>query len=79
MEFREDVLGAPIQSIVRMIVPGFPPFSCLATEISEQGATLRVRSVLGIPQAFDIVIGTKRHECKVIQKAANKLRVSFNT
>ena len=55
------------------------PIDCTATEILEQGVTLKVASVFGIPETFDLVIGdeTKRHQCKVIQKTANKLRVAF--
>lgn len=77
MEVREHAVEIPSQSSAWVIVPGFPPISCTATEISEQAATLKVVSVLGIPDMFDLCIGTRRRRCKVIQKTANKLRVLF--
>jgi len=67
------------QAAAKLIVPGFTQVSCTATEISDQGATLKVTSVFGFPQTFEIVIGTRRHECEVVQKSANKLRVSFRS
>jgi hypothetical protein len=77
MEFREHVVDVPTRSTARIIIAGMRPIDCTATEISEQGATLKVVSVLGIPETFDLLIGTRRHECKVIQKTSNKLRVLF--
>lgn len=79
MEFRNDGVDVSTRSTAWMIIPGFPQhFSCTATAISEQGATLKVFGVLGIPDKFELVIGKKRHNCKVIQKINNNLRVSFN-
>jgi len=79
MEFRNDGVDVSTRSSAWMIIPGFPErFSCTATEVSEQGATLKVFGVLGIPDKFELVIGTKRYDCKVIQKLVHNLRVSFN-
>jgi hypothetical protein len=79
MELRDNGVGVSTRLSARMIIPGFPEhFCCTATAISEQGATLKVFGVLGIPDKFELVIGTKRYDCKVIQKVDNNLRVSFN-
>jgi|GEM_PF-3581159 len=79
MELREDAISAPSPAPATMIVRGVIPISCTATDISEQGATLRVASVFGIPEVFDLVIGEKRQQCKVIGKTSNKLMVLFHS
>ena len=79
MELHNDGVDVSTRSSAWMIIPGFPQhFSCIATDVSEQGATLKVFGVLGIPDKFELVIGAKRYDCKVIQKAEHNLRVSFN-
>ena len=79
MELRNDGVDVSTRSSAWMIIPGFREhFSCIATEVSEQGATLKVIGILGIPDKFELVIGTKRYDCKVIQKVEHNLRVSFN-
>jgi len=69
----------PARLAARIVIPGFPPIACAATEISEQGATLKVASLLGIPESFELVITGKprRHQCKVTLRAPNKVRVLF--
>ena len=79
MELREDAVSAPSPEPATMIVRGVIPISCTATDISEQGATLRVASVFGVPDVFDLVIGEKRQQCRVIGKTANKLTVLFQS
>ena len=51
MELREDAVSAPSPTPATMIVRGVIPISCTATDISEQGATIRVASVFGIRTA----------------------------
>ena len=79
MELREDAVSAPSPEPATMIVRGVIPISCTATDISEQGATLRVASVFGVSDVFDLVIGEKRQQCRVIGKTANKLTVLFQS
>ena len=79
MELREDVANVPSPVPATMIVRGVIPISCTATDISEQGATLRVASVFGVSDVFDLVIGEKRQQCRVIGKTANKLTVLFQS
>ncbi len=79
MELREHVTDVAPQSPATIIVPGQLKISCKVTDISEQDATLRVASVFGIPDRFDLMIGEKRYECKLLQKANNRLKVSFRS
>ena len=79
MELREDAVSAPSPTPATMIVRGVIPISCTATDISEQGATIRVAHVFGIPEVFDLVIGEKRQQCKVVGKTSNKLTVLFQS
>jgi hypothetical protein len=79
MELREDVANVPSPAPATIIVRGVIPISCTATDISEQGATLRVASVFGVSDVFDLVIGEKRQQCRVIGKTANKLTVLFQS
>jgi len=79
MELREDVVSVPSPAPATVIVRGVIPISCTATDISEQGATLRVASVFGVSDVFDLVIGEKRQQCRVIGKTANKLTVLFQS
>jgi hypothetical protein len=63
----------------KIILPGVPSRSCTIVEISDKGAALKVSSIFGIPETFDMSIGpdsTTRH-CKVIHKAPNRLDVLF--
>ena len=79
MEPREDVANVPSPVPATMIVRGVIPISCTASDISEQGATLSVASVFGVPDVFDLVIGEKRQQCKVTGKTSNKLTVLFHS
>ena len=79
MELREDVANVPSPVPATMIVRGVIPISCTASDISEQGATLSVASVFGVPDVFDLVIGEKRQQCKVVGKTLNKLTVLFQS
>ena len=79
MELREDVANVPSPVPATMIVRGGIPISCTASDISEQGATLSVASVFGVPDVFDLVIGEKRQQCKVTGKTSNKLTVLFHS
>ena len=62
MELREDAVSVPSPAPATVIVRGVIPISCTATDISEQGATLRVASVFGVPDVFELVIGEKRQQ-----------------
>jgi hypothetical protein len=69
----------PAHTPGKIVIPGVSPIACSVTNISEKGATLGVTSLLGIPEAFELMIGTdpKRRQCKVIEKAPNRLGVVF--
>ena len=70
---------APTHATGKIILPDMRSISCAILDISDKGAVLKVSSVLGIPDNFDILIGpgvTSRH-CRVTNKAPNRLDVSF--
>ncbi len=62
-----------------IMIVGYPPINCIATDISDLGATLRVNSLLGIPERFELRAAGSQSalKCKVVQKASNTLRVTF--
>ena len=71
---------APLHTAGKIIVPDGRTFSCTIIDISDKGATLKLVSIFGIPETFDLLIGTdpatERH-CKVIHKAPNRLDILF--
>lgn len=54
--------------------------SCRIRNISEGGACLEVASQFGIPDDFNLVIGTDnwRRSCHVAWRKANRIGVAFN-
>ncbi len=70
---------APTHTAGKIIISGVPSISCAIMDISTQGAALKVASVFGIPETFDLLIEANpaRRHCKVIHKAPNKLEVLF--
>jgi hypothetical protein len=72
-------LAVSTRPAAQIIVAGMKPISCTVAEISEQSATLRVASVFGIPEKFDVSIGAKHHQCRTIEKGTNKLKVVFES
>jgi len=57
---------------------GFSTFQCTVRNLSESGAQLRVASIIGIPDAFELVLDDKRSfACKVIWRRETELGVSF--
>ena len=59
---------------------GRSTISCIARDISEDGAKLRFETVIGVPDRFALVLhdGT-RHACVVRWRTANELGVHFET
>jgi hypothetical protein len=58
---------APTHATGKIILPDMRSVSCTILDISDKGAALKVSSVLGIPDTFDILIGPgvmSRH-CRV--------------
>jgi hypothetical protein len=57
---------------------GFSTFQCMVRNLSETGAQLRVASVIGIPDTFQLVLDDKRSfNCTVAWRRETELGVSF--
>jgi hypothetical protein len=57
---------------------GNSTISCTVRNLSETGALLRVPSILGIPDGFDLLFddGT-RYTCTVVRRSGTELGVQF--
>jgi hypothetical protein len=53
--------------------------SCTVRNLSATGACLEVESPLGIPETFDIMIGSDKliHHCKVMWRSVHRIGVAF--
>jgi hypothetical protein len=53
--------------------------SCTVRNLSATGACLDVASPLGIPESFDLMIGSDRHthHCKVVWHSVHRMGVQF--
>ena len=57
---------------------GFSTFNCMVRNMSEQGALLRLASVIGVPNAFQLVLDDGRSfDCSVTHKSATDIGVQF--
>jgi hypothetical protein len=58
---------------------GFSTFQCTVRNLSEIGAQLRVTSIVGIPDSFQLVLDDKSSfDCTVIWRRETELGVSFS-
>jgi len=53
---------------------------CLVRKMSGEGANLEVESQVGIPNSFDLIIGTERsnHHCHVVWRKARRIGIAFD-
>jgi hypothetical protein len=53
--------------------------SCTVRNLSDKGACLEVESPLGLPESFDLMIGSDRHmhHCKVVWQTVHRIGVEF--
>jgi hypothetical protein len=51
---------------------------CTVRNLSPKGALLVVSSLAGIPDKFDLSIGTEQYQCRVIWRGENRLGVEFD-
>lgn len=62
----------------RIVVAGQSTFDCTVRNLSSIGALLKVSSVVGIPDHFDLVLDDgQRFSCAVSRRTATELGVSF--
>ncbi|MFD2648658.1 PilZ domain-containing protein [Devosia albogilva] len=78
----EDHRQAPRRRTLKggriVINNGFSTFECTVRNLSDTGARLKVASIVGLPDSFDLVMedGT-RHACRVAWKTETELGVTF--
>jgi PilZ domain len=53
--------------------------SCTVRNLSDKGACLEVASPLGLPESFDLMIGSDRriHHCKIVWQSVHRIGVEF--
>jgi hypothetical protein len=63
----------------RIVLPnGNSTIDCTVRNLSERGAKLQVTSIIGIPDAFQLLLpNAPRRACQVIWRKANELGVAF--
>ena len=54
-----------------------PKLECVARDVSDSGARLKVSTTLGIPANFDVIIDGKRRSCQTVWKTDTTIGVSF--
>jgi hypothetical protein len=63
----------------RIVVAGQSTFDCTVRNLSSNGALIRLPSIVGIPDHFDLVLDDgQRFTCVVIRRTASDLGVSFS-
>ena len=57
---------------------GFSTFECTVRNLSEAGALVRVASVVGIPDSFQLILNDKQSfNCTVVWRHESELGVKF--
>ena len=57
---------------------GFSTFNCMVRNLSEHGALLRLTSIIGVPDAFQLVMDDGRtFDCTVAHKSSTEIGVHF--
>lgn len=58
---------------------GHSTIACLVRSLSDIGALLKVESVVGVPEQFDLVLNDGRaFHCRVSRRTATELGVTFS-
>jgi hypothetical protein len=61
-----------------VINDGFSTFQCTIRNLSDTGARLKVASIIGIPESFELAMDDgRRFACKVAWRKAEELGVTF--
>ena len=59
---------------------GFSTFDCTVRNLSESGARIRVTSIIGIPDRFELAMDDGRHfACSVVWRTETEFGVAFTT
>ncbi|KFC67303.1 PilZ domain protein [Devosia sp. LC5] len=78
----EEQRAAPRQRVLKggkiVINDGFSTFQCTVRNLSETGARLKVTSIIGIPDTFELVMDDgRKHACTTAWKTATEIGVKF--
>jgi len=62
-----------------VINDGFSTFQCTVRNLSETGARLKVASIIGIPETFQLVMDDgRKFACNVVWKTEAEIGVQFD-
>ncbi len=80
----DEKRAAPRQRTLKgariVINNGFSSFQCTVRNLSAAGARLKVASIIGIPDQFDLVMDDgRRFPCSVVWRTAEEFGVAFTT
>ena len=78
----EERRSTPRQRVLKggkvVINDGFSTFQCTVRNLSESGARLKVASIIGIPDTFDLAMDDgRKHACTVVWRTATEIGVKF--
>lgn len=79
----EDNRAAPRQRVLKggriVINDGFSTFKCTVRNLSETGARLKVESIVGIPDSFQLAMDDgRKYACTAVWKTATEIGVKFD-
>ena len=75
--------GAPRQRVLKgahiVINDGFSTFKCTVRNLSETGARIKVESIVGIPDSFQLAMDDgRKFACTAVWKTATEIGVKFD-
>lgn len=57
---------------------GHSTIACMVRNLSDRGALLKVDTIVGIPEAFDLVLDDgRRFSCQAVRRTATEIGVAF--
>jgi hypothetical protein len=79
----EEHRAAPRQRVLKggriVINDGFSTFQCAVRNLSDTGARVKVASIVGIPDSFELAMDDgRKFACTVVWKTATELGVKFD-
>ena len=67
-----------LKGVLIVINSGFSTFKCTVRDLSETGARLKVASIVGVPDGFQLLMDDgRKFACAVVWKTENEIGVSF--
>lgn len=78
----EEQRATPRQRVLKggriVINDGFSTFQCTVRNLSETGARVKIASIVGIPDSFELAMDDgRKYACTVVWKTATELGVKF--